>query len=130
MRRLVVLYKSIYKSKYLDHHLLRILHRILLTLALLLQGGGRSRGPYLLLYQDTVLSSLAHVKRIGQSNGGFKMSASRDDTGFSVVDQMTMTQEDQHNTVVFRVPELSDLQQQIAHAGRPKATASVRVGQA
>ena len=41
-----------------------------------------------------------------------------------------MTQEDQHNTVVSRAPELSDLQQQIAHAGRQKATALVRVGQA
>ena len=30
----------------------------------------------------------------------------------------------------FQSPELSDLQQQIAYAGRPKATASVRVGQA
>ena len=49
----------------------------------------------LLLSRHSAESSLAHVKRIGQSNGGFKMPASRDDqhdTGFSVVDQMTADQ--------------------------------------
>ena len=49
----------------------------------------------LLLSRHSAGSSLAHVKRIVQSNGGFKMSASRDDqhdTGFSVVDQMTADQ--------------------------------------
>ena len=51
------------------------------------------------------------------------MACSQQETDSSAAVQMT--QEDQHNTVVFTVPELSDLQQQIAHAGRPKATASV-----
>ena len=57
-------------------------------------GAGGANVP-LLITTNSAGSSLAHVKRIGQSNGGFKMPASRDDqhdTGFSVVNQMTADQ--------------------------------------
>ena len=52
------------------------------------------------------------------------MAGSQQETDPSAAVQIA--QDNKHNTVVCRALELSDLQRQIAHARRPKTTASVR----